>query len=181
MFTSLSGTTITFTICLPSMNARDLRIRHGARSGSRRPASRTAHAGGRAACRSPAPRLRPGPLSPVPDRRRGQRLAEHRTRRGPAPPKSPAPDTARTAPAAASASPEPRRPRAPESCASSAYRSFISSIMPAIEVLKCQRDSKSSVILRMVWCSLRSTLRSAAGSPPSPPRARAPMLRVTKR
>src|ERR1017187_2834997 len=43
-------------------------------------------------------------------------------------------------------------------CASAAWRSFTSSMMAATQVLKCQRPSKSSVILAMVWWSLRSSL-----------------------
>ena len=34
-------------------------------------------------------------------------------------------------------------------------------MMAAMEVLKCQRPPKSSVMRLMVWCSLRWTLRAA--------------------
>src|ERR1039457_5453761 len=56
---------------------------------------------------------------------------------------------------------------------SSAYSWLTSSMMEAMHVLKCQRVSKSSVILRRVWWSLRRTLRSEA-----PERSSAGVLRV---
>jgi hypothetical protein len=63
--------------------------------------------------------------------------------------------------ASISASFSASRPARRRFCGSSAYSTFTSSMMLAMQVLKCQRDSKSSVIFLMVWCSLRRTLRSA--------------------
>ncbi len=42
----------------------------------------------------------------------------------------------------------------------------MSSINAATDVLKCQRDSKSSVILPIVWCSLRRAFLSSGRSSP---------------
>ena len=53
------------------------------------------------------------------------------------------------------------------SCASAACISFTSSIIAATQVLKCQRPSKSSVILAIVWCSLRSSFSCRRRSAPS--------------
>ena len=138
ILTSLSGTTITFTTCLPARNgcvlgsarasALQLLLR-GSERHENAPADLSVHLendfGG----------VFLGQLFVVD----GPRLPEHRAGAARAAPTVPRPHTARRDRAAAPG-PEGSGPaRRRESLSSSAYSTFISSINPAMEVLKCQR------------------------------------------